>query len=315
MNRLVHRAAALTALATLLATVVLAPGASAAPSGTVGVYPGFNDIQNFRDFEQDLGRPLSVIVQYLGRKSPSDMTSSSYGILRPGGPISELAGSVQLSLTVPLGFGMANARDDDGKRQVAQNLAATAAGEHDGAYRTVAQRLVQSGHGDAIIRLGHEFDGGWAPYASDGNEEVYKRAFRHVATLLRRESPGIRIDWNGVRARFERFAPQAYPGDEYVDIIGLDYYNRGGETWEGAVERAFQFHLDFAKQHGKPVSYPEWGLRGADRYDFVEDMHAWMSSLPARGAGALAYHSYFDVKDYALDHYPKASATFQRLFG
>ena len=125
------------------------------------------------------------------------------------------------------------------------------------------------------------------------------------------------------RSSFVAFGPPAYPGDAYVDVIGLDLYHRpsdGATLDESGFEEDFgvvlRAHHDFATEHGKPVSYPEWGMRGVDDPTFIREMHAWLASLPASGPGHLLYHSYFSTaRGYELDLYPEAQATFQRLFG
>ena len=38
-----------------------------------------------------------------------------------------------------------------------------------------------------------------------------------------------------------------------------------------------QAHVDFAKAHGKPISYPEWGLfRNGDNPEYMRRMLAWI---------------------------------------
>ena len=87
-----------------------------------------------------------------------------------------------------------------------------------------------------------------------------------------------------------------------------------------------QWQRDFAIAHGKPVSYPEWGLSGVnaevtsnvggDNPTFIQGMYDWMNSLPANGPGSLEYHSYFNQdpdSNHRIDagHFPNASARFQ----
>jgi hypothetical protein len=202
-------------------------------------------------------------------------------------------------------------------------LMLTASGEHDDAYRRVARRLVEAGYGDAVIRLGHEFNGAWAPWSAVGVEQAFIAAWQHVHGVFRAESADFQFDWTGMRARWQQTAPPAYPGDDYVDYVGMDLYWRakGSDKWdEGRWQRDFAVNLvaqrDFAIQHGKQTSYPEWGLLGGDVPEFIDAMHAWLGSLPAEGPGSVAYHAYFDGGgDHALDRYPNAEERFLRLFG
>ena len=136
----------------------------------------------------------------------------------------------------------------------------------------------------------------------------------------------------------------AYPGDTYVDIIGLDVYDRSlGVAWDAktgswtspqatfnTLMPGLKFQRDFAIAHHKQVSYPEWALsrsntldptgQGGDNPTFIRDMYIWMSSLPRTGPGSLAYHAYFNADPptegyHRLGRFPKAAAVFQNLFG
>ena len=68
-----------------------------------------------------------------------------------------------------------------------------------------------------------------------------------------------------------------YPGDQYVDIIGIDLYDqfgnsrwhpprRSGQAWtlrrrSAAQPDSLNDVAAFAAQHGKPISFPEVGHR------------------------------------------------------
>jgi hypothetical protein len=96
-----------------------------------------------------------------------------------------------------------------------------------------------------------------------------------------------------------------YPGNGYVDIIGMDVYDIGWVVYPGA-RAEFQsiltrrWGLDwlakFARQKGKPIAIPEWGLgwgtsapnsgivtnapgttSGGDDPTFINDMATWIA--------------------------------------
>ena len=187
---------------------------------------------------------------------------------------------------------------------------------------------MDGGHAHAIIRLGPEQDIAWYPYSvRNGNEDVYISAFRHVVEVLR-SVPGNRflIDYQG-NGSFdetytsprtgitEPYGDAAYPGDDVVDIIGVDVYNRGG--W-ARVQRKLDYAQDLAVRHGKPMSIPEWGLwvpETGDDPEFIQNMYDWMLTMPADGPGSLKYHSYFWFYDEVdLAQAPEAKARFLELF-
>jgi hypothetical protein len=81
-------------------------------------------------------------------------------------------------------------------------------------------------------------------------------------------------------------------------------------------------HLEFARDRGKPVSYPEWGRALVDEPGFVELMHEWFSELPAAGPGSLVYQAYFnepglfddEFYPYDLEQLPNVKTRYVELF-
>jgi len=335
------------------------PATEAPVTGTLGraaysqlsFYPGFgtNGRDKLESLESWLRRDVGTVVQFGGKASPSDLTGSAWGVTQKAGSFGEISESTSLSLTVPLAFGSATARTEDGKQTITNSLLQTAGGVHDGTYRRVAEYLVSGGYEDAILRVGHEFDGAWYPWSAVDNCENFKAAFRHVVQVFRGVSPEFRFDYNGTAGPFARMADCAYPGDAYVDIVGLDVYDAGfgknlnagvGQGWidpekvfDQHLKPMLQFHLDFAKKHGKQVSFPEWALvqggtknadnAGADNPVFIRKMYEWFDALPADGGGSLVYHSYFmGANNHSGTHriddtavFPNANTEFRRLFG
>jgi hypothetical protein len=194
---------------------------------TLGAYPGFGDPSVLRDLEDTLGTRLGAVVQFGDQRSADEMLFSIQGALTGLAEWTEEREAIY-SVTIPLGFGDADARSVEGSVRVVDNLRQSAAGAHDEQYRTVARRLIGRGVSDAVLRLGHEPDGDWYPWSAQSSCEDYVAAFRHVAELFREESAEFRIEWTGTLRYFDEFGPCAYPGDDVVDIMGLDVYDRGG---------------------------------------------------------------------------------------
>ena len=257
---------------------------------------GFFDQDEFERTEEWLGQSISYTVQFTGRKSPKAMNRAAFGLLAAPDAM------------------LPNVADP------AARLQRTSSGEHDESYIRVAERLVEAGYPDAIVRLGHEFNGGWPPWSSVGNEAEFIAAWRHVHGVFRRVSPDFLFDWTSVRANWAETAPAAWPGDEYVDFVGMDVYWRRGrwndERWQIDYVDNLIAQRDFAIEHGKPVTYPEWGMEGRDESRYIEAMYDWFVSLPDEGPGRLAYQSYFDGGgDFAIANYPLAEARYRELFG
>ena len=126
-------------------------------------------------------------------------------------------------------------------------------------------------------------------------------AWRHFLDAFRSVSPRFRFDWCPSMGR-ERYAwEEAYPGDAYVYVIGVDVYDES--VWSDIADpatrfahlRARRYGLDwlaaFAARKRRPISIAEWGVGGngsGDNALFVERMHAWIATHP------VVYHAYWN---------------------
>lgn len=202
-------------------------------------------------------------------------------------------------------------------------LADVAGGKHDLEFEAAA-RAIADAQPRAIIRLGWEMNlvqNGWF---TKGQEAEYIAAFRRVVGIFRRHSPDFKYDWCPGWGPQDTPADQAYPGDDVVDYIGLDVYDY---TQQGSIEdrwRDFylkapfglEWHRDFAAQHGKLMSYPEWGVgQAGDNPYFVQQMHDWLVQNQDR----IAYAAYFNVDglwptQIDTGKFPKSGRLFRKLF-
>jgi hypothetical protein len=215
----------------------------------------------------------------------------------------------------------------------ADTLADGAGGKFDDVFRGIAQQLVKYGYSNAILRLGWEFNGrDFYPWAAAKDPKSFISYWQRIVTVMR-GVPGtaFRFDWCPAQATQQINPELAYPGDQYVDIIGQDTYN---QTWTPGVTtpeqrwnelmnqpHGLKWHRDFANAHGKLMSFPEWGTGtradgrgGGDDAYFIEHMASWIVS------NRVAYHAYWDHSssgnNYQLsdDSQAKAGAAFLRIF-
>ena len=191
-------------------------------------------------------------------------------------------------------------------------LAEVAAGWHDSSFVTVARSMVSNGWGHSIIRLGWEFNGTWMPWAAGNDPVGYVAAFRHVVAVMR-SVPGasFTFDWCSAWGPAQTRSDSVYPGDDVVDIIGMDLYSRyyapadadPVHAWASYLAAPFGLNwlVAFAQQHGKPISIPEWGtgewyyndggVGGGDNAVFVTSMAAFLR------ANNAVYSDYWDYAD------------------
>lgn len=147
-----------------------------------------------------------------------------------------------------------------------------------------------------LLRFGHEFNGDWYPWCTAHNgrdPRTYVRAFRRVVERFR-EAGAHHVQWvwcfNNDSAPAETWNDPraAWPGEAYVDWIGIDGYNFGRSRdwarWVG-FKQMFAGPLGIAKELAphKPVMLAETGCSevGGDKSEWVRNMFDTLASLPS----------------------------------
>ncbi|EFL32247.1 secreted protein [Streptomyces viridochromogenes DSM 40736] len=183
-----------------------------------------------------------------------------------------------LVLNVPM-----QERNEEGisDNEVRRLLRQGAAGEFDHHFRVLAERLVDLKVPDTILVLGWEMNGTTYTHRCGPDPEAWKKYWNRIVTTMR-SVPGQKFRFDFTPSRGVDAVPwtKCYPGDDTVDIIGMDSYDQPtGMSFEQQVKEPYglQDHVDFARAHGKPISYPEWGLfRNGDNPEYMRSMLDWM---------------------------------------
>ncbi|CAL9443087.1 MULTISPECIES: glycoside hydrolase family 26 protein [unclassified Streptomyces] len=202
--------------------------------------------------------------------------------------------------------------------EVRELLRRGAAGEFDHHFRALAERLVALRIPDTVLVLGWEMNGITYTHRCGPDPENWKKYWNRIVTTMR-SVPGqeFRFEFTPNRGRDAVPWTQCYPGDDTVDIIGMDSYDQpSGMSFDEQVEEPYglQAHVDFAKAHGKPISYPEWGLfRNGDNPAYMRGMLAWMQRHRP------LYHTVTDYCPHGVwqcDDNPESSRVFRSaLYG
>ncbi|MFE1194911.1 glycoside hydrolase family 26 protein [Streptomyces olivaceoviridis] len=165
--------------------------------------------------------------------------------------------------------------------QVRWLLRQAADGAFDHHFRALAERLVELKVPDTVIVLGWEMNGITYTHRCGPDPAAWKTYWnRIVATMRSVPGQGFRFDFTPSRGRDAVPWTECYPGDATVDIIGMDAYDQpSGLSFDEQVTEPYglQQHVDFAKAHGKAISYPEWGLfRNGDNAEYMRRMLDWI---------------------------------------
>ncbi|GAB3272508.1 glycosyl hydrolase [Kineosporia babensis] len=227
------------------------------------------------------------------------------------------------------------------------SVQAGAAGDYNSYFQTLAQNLVANGQEDAILRVGWEFNLESWKWATDDTES-WKAFYRNIVESMRSvEGANFEFDWNVNGGPNKYDAVDYYPGDDVVDYVGVDAYDVSGaaypypencdgpcyvaaqkKAWDVSVyggERGLEFWSQFAKEHGKPLTLPEWGvwarpdgIGGHDNPDYIQRMYDFITD-PDNNVAYAAYFEY-DYSDGAggkhslEDSFPNSATKFKELF-
>ena len=218
-----------------------------------------------------------------------------------------------------------NYRDDNLRKDgthVAQpryRLARITAGDFDDYLRQYAQGVKSLGY-HVAIRLAHEMNGVWYPWAAtvNGNQPAdYPAMWRHVhdvfasvgaANVIWVWSPNITFDPKSRLA-------QLYPGDEYTDWIGLSgYYGTGGEKVYRSPSGVFDNTLrEVAAFTHKPIVITETGATDTVglKAQWIGDFGQYLPKHPEI-IGFIWYEAIRET-DWRIAGSPAATAAFADL--
>lgn len=73
-----------------------------------------------------------------------------------------------------------------------------------------------------LLRYASEMNGTWTAYS--GNSELYIEKWKLVHQVMQEHAPNVMMLWN-VFTMPEQTINEFYPGDEYVDYVGVNIYN------------------------------------------------------------------------------------------
>lgn len=112
-------------------------------------------------------------------------------------------------------------------------------GEYDGYIKDFAG-LIASFGSEIYIRFAHEMNGDWYPWSGSKIGALnYIHMYRYVKDICDRAGMDnarwiFSVNWEDIPATADNSFQNYYPGDEYVDYIGLDGYNWGDtKPWSG----------------------------------------------------------------------------------
>ncbi|MEH3079203.1 MAG: glycosyl hydrolase [Quadrisphaera sp.] len=218
---------------------------------------------------------------------------------------------------------------------------AASTGAYDNRWRqslTKMKTLWGNKPGTVYIRFAHEMNGNWYDWSvNKGNKDAFVASWKRYRALQQEIFPKSKLVFSvnreSVNSGFNW--TESFPGKQYVDVMGVDYYNQyptanslqdfngalGAKDGYGAP-KGLQAHSDFAKSVGLPLSVNEWsGISdNADSPGFIQGMYEFFSKNAGSGPGQILYDVQFncDMGGGKFMLYqgkmPKSAEMYQKLF-
>ncbi len=167
------------------------------------------------------------------------------------------------------------------------------------AYRKAFARMYLILHGGTRVALNAAFRRLGLPQLVGGDTD-----------LAENPPSKLRVIWNplggGRPVTPANAAPKFYPGDRYVDVVGNDMYTSDGVFSADKNEALYAF----ARSHGKPFSFPEFGLAGGDYPNFIRYLCGFI-----RARAGIELAAYYDSKGgsrYDLGTKPKSRDAYRK---
>jgi hypothetical protein len=208
------------------------------------------------------------------------------------------------------------------------------AGTHDAAITAEAQNAKGLGV-QILLRWGHEMNGNWYPWSgslsggddagADGGGEngpaKYVAAWKHVHDIFTTVgATNVVWIWCINVADVPDVAwnhwTNYYPGDDYVDWVGLDAYNWGSSSscciWSSFGDLVDTPYQDYASV--KPIMLPETASAevGGDKGAWITDMHNLIKTQYTDIKGVV----WFDINketDWRIASSPSALAAYKAM--
>lgn len=143
---------------------------------------------------------------------------------------------------------------------------------------------IKNAKSPVLIRLGNEMNGNWADWSHKNNfndPDLYKTAYRRIVDIFKHnEVSNAYFVWNpnSRSAPFFNWNHSSvyYPGQEYVDFVGMTAYNFGKTKW-GEFKHFEELYSSLYNEYlrmypNKPFIIGEFGSveNGGNKAEFIE---------------------------------------------
>src|SRR3954468_13217408 len=191
------------------------------------------------------------------------------------------------------------------------SLQAIAAGEFD-AYLSAQGKALAAVGAPLAVRFAHKMNGDWSPWGQGANGNTpadYVAAYRHVHDVVTAAgASNVAWVWSPITVISRPNVPLAplYPGDGYVDWLGLSvYFSSPTATYAADIPSTLR-ELD-RMAPAKPLYVTETSvLPGPNRPAMIHDLITGLLTIP--NLVGLTWFNHDTNHDYRIDNDPPAAA-------
>lgn len=193
------------------------------------------------------------------------------------------------------------------------------------------------------VRFAHEFNLAESQWRVSGADVgSFRRAWTRFYGIFKETLPTASLVWcpnDGTSGSLDLDIRDAYPGNEFVDVICIDTYNQwpwvdDAESFQEKIHRTEENGAPigaeawraWAEQQGKPFSIGEWASNGdpekaddgGDSPDYIQRFRDWLLQHGGSGPGKIKYavffNSYTQFEVFPDTMQPNAAAAVRKLF-
>src|SRR3954466_1944259 len=191
------------------------------------------------------------------------------------------------------------------------SLQAIAAGQFD-AYLSAQGKALAAVGAPVAVRFAHEMNGSWYQWGQgvNGNTPAdYVAAYRHVHDVVTAAgASNVAWVWSPITVISRPNVPLAplYPGDGYVDWLGLSvYFSSPGATYAADIPSTLREFDQIAPR--KPLYVAETSvLPGPNRPAMIHDLISGLLTIP--NLVGVTWFNHDTNHDYRIDNDPPAAA-------
>ena len=182
-------------------------------------------------------------------------------------------------------------------------------------YLAAQAQLARSWNRQLLVRPFHEMNGSWSSYGyGTDTPATFIAGWRYLVSFFR--SHGVtNISWVwspniygfGSTAPFDAY----YPGDDYVDWVGLDGYNFPGQ-WRSFAALFTSAYNDITNLTSKPLMVAEWGCSstGGDKAQWILDAFTVVAAYMPRVL-LMTVFDHVAESDFRIDSSPDVASAYR----